>query len=71
MKTKHKHFDGLLIKQLREKAGLTQTELTEKAGTSRQQLIEIESGAKKNPTVKTLQAIADVIGCEVTEFFTE
>ena len=68
-KTKAREFDGALIKEARETAGMTQKEITEKAGTSRQQLIEIEHGAKSNPTVKTIQAIADALGCDATDFF--
>ena len=68
-KVKWAVFKGSLIRFARERAGMTQRELTEKTGTSRQQLIDIETGKKDNPTVKTLFLIALALECPITDFF--
>jgi transcriptional regulator with XRE-family HTH domain len=67
--TQQKHFSGALIKQYREKTGLTQAAVAKIAGSSRPQLAELESGSVANPTIKTIQAIAKALGCQVTDFF--
>lgn len=46
------------IKKLRKQHNLSQEELAKKAGVTYSTLIKLESGANKNPTMKTLQQIA-------------
>ena len=55
------------VKELREKRGVTQTELCRRANISRQTLIDLESGKDVNTTVATLQKIAEVLKCKVTD----
>jgi transcriptional regulator with XRE-family HTH domain len=52
------------IKTFRKQRGISQEELARKAGVTYSTLIKLESGSNKNPTVKTLQQIAQAL--EVT-----
>ena len=47
------------IKKFRQQLKLSQEELARKAGITYSILIKLESGANKNPTVETLQQIAN------------
>lgn len=48
------------VKRLRAAADLTRQELSEKADVNYNTIIKIESGANKNPTIKTLIGLANV-----------
>ena len=52
------------IKKLRKQHKWSQEELAKKAGVTYSTLIKLESGANKNPTIKTVQQIAAAL--EVT-----
>ena len=54
------------IKSLIKQKGLTMEEVAERMGVSRVTLSQTLSG---NPTMSTLQRIADALGCKVGEFF--
>ncbi len=60
------HFEGLInsIKERREMLKVTQASLAELSGVGLRTLKQFESG-KGNPTLRTLQRIADVLGMEV------
>lgn len=53
---------GIQVRDLRKKAGLTQIELAKKLGVSQQVLSRLESGEADNPTVSTLERIAQATG---------
>ena len=55
------------IKKLRKKHNLSQEELARKAEVTYSTLIKIESGANKNPTLETIQKIADAFGIGLDE----
>jgi transcriptional regulator with XRE-family HTH domain len=55
---------------LRTARGLSQEKLAQQAGTSQAQVGAIES-SKGNPTVTSLQRIADVLGVEMAALFAE
>ena len=57
------------VKELREKQRLTQTELCKRAGISRQTLWDLENGNEVNTTIATLQKLADVLKCKVSDLF--
>ena len=61
------HFEGLIkiIKERREVLQVTQETLAELSGVGLRTLKQFESG-KGNPTLMTLQKIADVLGMEVS-----
>jgi transcriptional regulator with XRE-family HTH domain len=54
------------IKSIIKQKGITMEEVAERMGVSRVTLSQTLSG---NPTMSTLQRIADALGCKVGEFF--
>ena len=59
------------VRELREKAGLSQEELSEKSGVSRTIISGLESGKIKNSTAITLKKIADALGVQIADLFFE
>ena len=59
---------GAKIKELRETAGMTQTELADKVGVSKSVVSAYEKGIR-NPSNKTLQLIANTFGVSLLSFF--
>jgi transcriptional regulator with XRE-family HTH domain len=61
------HFEELIkiIKERREVLQVTQESLAQLSGVGLRTLKQFESG-KGNPTLQTLQKIADVLGLEVS-----
>ena len=60
---------GLLIRDTRQKSGLTQKEFASRMGVSQQVISRLEKGEVDNPTIDTLSKIADVAGKKlVVEF---
>lgn len=61
------HFEGLIkiIKERREVLQVTQKALADISGVGLRTLKQFESG-KGNPTLLTLQKIADVLGMEIS-----
>ena len=55
---------GAAVAQRRKNLGLDQRALAEIAGVSVHALSNIETG-KGNPTLKTLSALADILGMEI------
>ena len=58
---------GMKLKRLRAKRGLTQEELGRKVGVSYAYISMLESGAKTNPTIDTLKALAKALRVPVAE----
>ncbi|AHF07271.1 helix-turn-helix domain-containing protein [Desulfitobacterium metallireducens] len=61
-------FSGSLVKKAREDRGLKAYYIARKAKISPWYLSMIENN-KRSPALETLQAIADAVEIEVTEFF--
>lgn len=61
------HFENLIeaIKKRREMMRVTQETLAELSGVGLRTLKQFESG-KGNPTLQTLQKLADVLGMEIS-----
>lgn len=59
------------IKKFRKKLKLSQEELSRRAGITYSTLIKLESGANKNPTVKTLQQIAKALNVSLDQLMEE
>ena len=57
------------IKELREKAGLTQEQLAEKSGVSRTTIAILETKNDHTTTTKTLLKIANALGTTVDAIF--
>lgn len=60
------HFEGVImtIKERREMLQVTQDTLAQLSGVGLRTIKQFESG-KGNPTLQTIQKIADVLGLEV------
>ena len=56
------------IKKVIKERGYTIEEVAKKMGISR---VTLSQNMSRNPTVSTLERIANAIGCEVSEFFME
>ncbi|MCQ2257854.1 MAG: helix-turn-helix domain-containing protein [Bacteroidaceae bacterium] len=56
------------VKAVIKKHGLTITEVASRIGISRVTLMQ---NLQRNPTQKTLQRIAEAVGCEVADFYKE
>ena len=59
------------IKKFRKQRGISQEELARKAGATYSTLIKLESGSNKNPTVKTLQQIAQALDVTLDDLVKE
>jgi transcriptional regulator with XRE-family HTH domain len=57
---------GRNIAILRKRRGLTQEKLAEKTGLSQNFIARLETGSK-NPSIETIEAIANAIGCDIEE----
>jgi transcriptional regulator with XRE-family HTH domain len=55
-----------MVKKLREAKGMTQADLARKAKVTRPYVTMLESGARKAPSVATLQRLAKALGVPVT-----
>lgn len=59
---------GARIKELRKRSGLSQDQLAEKVGIEAKYLSRIEVG-KRQPSIETLEHIADALQVEMKELF--
>lgn len=55
------------IKRFRKKKGISQDRLAKLADVTHTTLVKIESGANRNPTIKTLKKIADALGVKIDD----
>ncbi|HZQ30004.1 MAG TPA: helix-turn-helix transcriptional regulator [Patescibacteria group bacterium] len=60
---------GEKIKRLRKSQNLTQEKLAELASVDPKTIISIETGARRNPTLKTLSKLANALGVKVKDIF--
>ena len=59
---------SIRVKKLREQAGLSREMLAKQAKVNYNTIIKIESGANKNPTIKTLISLAQVFKKSIEDF---
>jgi len=57
---------GANVRRVRQRAGLTQADLAQRAGLAQPAISLIEAG-QANPTVQTLQQLADALGCPLAD----
>ena len=57
-----------IINARKKLLGITNAQLSEMTGISVSTLDKITSGKKNNPTLDTMQSIADAIGCSIDDF---
>ena len=58
---------GAVIRQLRERREMTQDQLSKRARITKPYLSQLESGARKNPSLPVLKRLARALGVPVTE----
>ena len=56
------------LKELRQKRGITQMELAKKAKITRATISKIESGEEVEVKISTLENLAKVLQCNVSDF---
>jgi XRE family transcriptional regulator, master regulator for biofilm formation len=56
-----------VLRTLREQRGLTQDQVASRAGVTKPYLSQLESGARKNPSLPVLKRLAKALGVPVTE----
>jgi len=59
------------IRLLRKEKGFSQDRLSKKAEVAYNTLVEIESGENPNPTVNTLERVANTLGVSIEKLFKE
>lgn len=59
------------LKTLREQLGISPQTLADKAGVSRQYIWLLEKGDIKNPSVRHLMSIAEVLNVDIKELIDE
>lgn len=64
-------FNRIALAEFMRLRRMTKADLTKHAGLSAPYVTELLSGAKRNPTYKTLQAIAEALEIEVDALFCE
>ena len=57
------------LKDIRQKAGMTQKELAERSGISYSYVTKLESGEAKNPTTETLSALSCILNAPLSAIF--
>jgi transcriptional regulator with XRE-family HTH domain len=57
---------GANLRRARQRTGLTQAELAQRAGLAQPAISLIEAG-QANPTVQTIQQLANALGCPLAE----
>lgn len=62
-----KNVIGDNLKRIREERGLTQLALAELADVSNIAIVQIETGRRLSPRLKTLQALASALRCALEE----
>lgn len=58
------------LRRIRTVCGISQEELAHTSGVERAYVGHLERG-KKNPTIKTLDKLAETLGCRVADFFAD
>lgn len=62
-----KNMIGKNIKKLRQEKGVSQDRLSKLADLSLNTVVNIESGGNRNPTIETLNKIANALGVKVDD----
>lgn len=58
------------LRKIREDKDMTISDLARKSGITRQTIYRLESEAEETANSKTLKALADALGVQITDFFT-
>lgn len=64
-------MDTKLLKELREKRGLTRRDVSLKTGLTENQIYALETGRASNPTLETLTSLANFYEVKVSKLIGE
>lgn len=64
-------MDTKLLKELREKRGLTRRDVSIKTGLTENQIYALETGRANNPTLETLTSLANFYEVKVSKLIGE
>lgn len=64
-------MDTKLLKELREKRGLTRRDVSLKIGLTENQIYALETGRANNPTLETLTSLANFYEVKVSKLIGE
>lgn len=64
-------MDTKLLKELREKRGLTRRDVSLKTGLTENQIYALETGRSNNPTLETLTSLASFYEVKVSKLIGE
>lgn len=59
----------ILLRQLREETRMDQHELSRRSGVSQSAISAIERGARPNPGIRTLEALAHAMGRRLADIY--
>ncbi len=59
----------VLLREMREKRGLTQAELSKLSGVPQQTISSLETEVRSNPRMETLCALCGPLQCGVTDLY--
>ncbi len=68
MKDKQTGIIGRRLRELRDRAQLTQEELAQRAGLHVQEIAKLEGGVRKRPSFATVSALADALKVSLEAF---
>ena len=55
------------LKKIREKKGLSKMKLAKLSGISRRNIMLIETGRRKNPSIETVKALSNALNVSIEE----
>lgn len=64
-------MDTKLLKELREKRGLTRRDVSLKTGLTENQIYALETGRANNPTLETLTSLANFYEVKISKLIGE
>lgn len=59
----------ILLRQMRERRQYSQIELARRSGVSQQTISLIESGARPNPGIETMDSLATALECTIYDLY--
>lgn len=59
----------ILLRQVRESRGMSQTELSRRSGVKQQHISLIENGERENPGIRTMDALAVALECDLCDLY--
>ena len=61
-------MNGEKLREIRKESGKTLREISIAADMTQNQILNIESGATKNPKIDTLMNLAKALDCDIKDF---